>query len=150
MILLKQSHNNIHHRNVSLLSQTNKNPGCVSSGALSLSELKDFGGELQNQKEGEIKRKTVGKGTEREVILPFSASRGGLFIQGLKEGLLQWRGPTGAVCGGGAALSRPLSGLIALEYSSLRAGSDHGLLEGLAPAPPQPHSAKEPRHNAHN
>ena len=55
------------------------------------------------------------------------------------------------VCGGGAALSRPLSGLIALEYSSLRAGSDHGgLLEGLAPAPRQPHSAKEPRHNAHN
>lgn len=98
--------------------------------------------EREGDKEAERERKTEGKGTEREVILAFfSAPRGGLFIQGLKEGqntrpCYNEGDPQGmllsvCVCGGGAALSRPLSGLIALEYSSLRAGSDHGgLLEG--------------------
>lgn len=80
--------------------------GANQSCSLCLPKLKDFGGELLYQKERKIKRKkkrkTEGKGTEREVILPFFCFPGWSLHPGPQRGteytsLLQWRGPTGAV-----------------------------------------------------
>lgn len=68
MLLLKQSHNDIHHGNVSSVSSNSKLclfGGANQSASLCSPELKDFGGELFNQKERKIKlqneRKTEGQ-----------------------------------------------------------------------------------------
>lgn len=115
MILLKQSHNDIHHRKSSLLFfcrfLLQKLPSCASLEERTKAQLCPwlswFRGELQNQKKRERdkeadREKDRGKGTEREVILPFFCSPGWSLHPGPQRGteytsLLQWRGPTGAV-----------------------------------------------------
>lgn len=147
--------------------------GANQSSPLQLPELIWRWTVSQKRKRGERReseRKTEGKAQRKRGNPPFFCSPGWSLHPGPQRGTEytsspQWGNHRGCcsqcvcvwacvlacMCSGGAALSRPLSGLIALEYSSPRTGSEHGgLLEGLALAPRQPHSAKEPRHNAHN
>lgn len=152
MILLKQSRNGIHHRNASLLfflrflsHKTPRVHGVSLEGPTRAQLWADL--EVNSQtKRGRKRKRQRGRGQRERGNPPFSllprvvstsraSKRGRIHLPATMEGT--HRGCcylNVCVCVCGAALSRPLSGLIALEYRVLRAGSDGGgLLEGERP-----------------
>jgi len=172
VILLKQSRNGIHHRNASLLfflrflsHKTPRVHGVSLEGPTRAQLWADL--EVNSQtKRGRKRKRQRGRGQrerEREVILPFLCSPGWSLHPGPQRGAEytsppQWRGPTGAVaiwtcvcvcvwCSFKQAFEWPNCVGIPRPESGLGWRRAAG---GRAAAPRQPHSAKEPRHNAHN